>query len=113
MRAQTSYKTLINYLVSRGMIVVYSPYPNQLTPVQNNLNIMFNGFDLAAQKYASRMDLTRVGFLGHSYGGGAVPSMARRGLAKGWGTNGAFMFPMAAWYVYDMTDAQMASFGAM
>lgn len=108
----TSYKSIITNLSTRGFVVVYSPYPKQLTPVQSNLDIMWNGFLLATQKYASRMDLSKVGFLGHSYGGGAVPSMARRALAQGWGSQGAFMYPMAPWYVYDMTPAQLTSFPA-
>jgi pimeloyl-ACP methyl ester carboxylesterase len=107
-----SYRTLITHLVSKGFIVVYSPYPNSASNPLNNHDIMWNGFVMAAQTYASRMDLQKVGFLGHSYGGGAVPAMARRGLEKGWGTQGAFMFPMAPWYVYDMTSAQLASFPA-
>jgi hypothetical protein len=107
-----SYKSIITNLATRGFVVVFSPYPNQLIPVLNNYDIMWNGFVMATQQYASRMDLTKVGFLGHSYGGGTVPAMAQRGLEQGWGTQGAFMYPMAPWYVYDMTSTQLASFPA-
>ncbi|MBZ0154587.1 MAG: hypothetical protein K8I29_00040 [Alphaproteobacteria bacterium] len=108
----TGYRTLITHLVSKGFLVVFSPYPNSYGTPLDNYDTMWNGFEMATQKYASRMDLQKVGFLGHSYGAGAVPAMARRALEKGWGKQGAFMFPMAPWYVYDMTDAQMSSFPA-
>jgi hypothetical protein len=55
--------------------------------------------------------LQKVGFLGHSFGAGAIPAMAWKGLVEeGWGTEGAFLFIMAPWYSHDIGDAQLEIF---
>jgi hypothetical protein len=59
------------------------------------------------------MDTTRIGFAGHSYGAGATPEMARRGLAQGWGANGLFMFIMAAWYNWGTNMEQIPASAKM
>jgi hypothetical protein len=59
------------------------------------------------------MDLTRVGFVGHSFGGGANPTMAYRGfVTKGWGARGGFIMSLAPWYTYFSDDAQLAQIPA-
>lgn len=93
------YEGLLNQLASNGYVVVFSPYTSNIfTPNAVRYNQLWNGFQTAVQQYGSVMDTTRVGFAGHSYGAGATPEMARRAVAQGWGANGLFMFPMAAWY---------------
>lgn len=93
------YETLMRQLASNGYIVVFSPYTSNLFASHTvRYNQMWNGFQTAVQQNAAIMDTTRVGYAGHSYGAGATPEMARRGLAQGWGANGLFMFVMAAWY---------------
>lgn len=105
------YRSLITHLVSKGFAVVYSPYPILRASVSERYEIMWNGFEEAAERYASKFNLQKVGFLGHSFGAGAVPAMAWKGLVeKGWGTQGAFMFMMAPWYSYEMTDSQLENF---
>ncbi|MFO0754745.1 MAG: hypothetical protein U0411_15630 [Thermodesulfovibrionales bacterium] len=109
----TGVRSLITHMVSRGFVVVHSPYPSSGTDVPGRYQIMWNGFQMAAERYASKMNLKKVGFLGHSFGGGAVPAMAWKALnEQGWGTQGVFLFMLAPWYVYNMTDAQLASFPA-
>lgn len=93
------YEALLNQLASNGYIVVFSPFTdNFLTTHTVRYNQLWDGFLAAAGQNAAIMDLTRVGFAGHSYGAGASPDMARRGVAQGWGSNGLFLFIMAAWY---------------
>lgn len=93
------YDALLRQVASNGYIVVFAPYsPNAFLSHPTLYQQMWSGFQLAVAQYASLMDMTRVGFAGHSYGAGAVPELARRGVAAGWGTNGIFMFVMAAWY---------------
>ncbi len=108
--AWISYKTMITHLVTRGFIVVYSPYPST-TNYSGLYDIMWNGFQMAAERYAARMNLQQVGFLGHSFGGGSVPAMAWKGLVeKGWGKQGAFLFVLAPSPALQMTDNQFSSF---
>lgn len=96
------YDALFRNLASNGYAVVQVAYPT--LPGGNCQNTeryaaLWEGFDAAATHYASRFDLTKVGFIGHSFGGGATPEMARKGfLEKGWGSAGRFMFILAPWY---------------
>lgn len=109
------YATFINVLVSRGNHVVYTPYNTLATSVRKRYDQLWAGFNTAVTNYAGslQMDTTRVGFVGHSFGGGATPEMFKRGsLDKGWGSNGRFMMILAPWYVYDVTPAEIASFPA-
>ena len=104
------YMSLIRHVVSRGYVVVYPSYP-ALQSSGDRYDIIFTGFEEAAQRFSKYIDTTRVGFMGHSYGGGATPSMAYRGIVEnGWGANGAFLFPMAPWYSFDITDAELQAF---
>ncbi len=93
------YETLMRQLASNGYIVVFSPYTANLFATHTvRYNQLWNGFAIAVQQNSAIMDTTRIGFAGHSYGGGAAPDMLRRAAAQGWGANGSFMFLMAAWY---------------
>lgn len=93
------YEPLMRQLASNGYIVVFSPYTESIfTTHTTRYNQLWDGFLTAAGQNAVIMDLTRIGFAGHSYGGGATPDMARRGVAQGWGSNGLFLFIMASWY---------------
>ncbi len=93
------YETLMRQLASNGYIVVFSPYTQSLFTTHTiRYNQLWNGFLAAVQQNAAIMDLNKVGFAGHSYGAGATPEMARRGVAQGWGGGGLFMFIIAPWY---------------
>lgn len=93
------YESLLRQLASNGYIVVFSPYTaNLLTANSTRYNQLWNGFAAAVNQFGSVMDTSRVGFAGHSYGAGATPEMARRAVGRGWGSNGLFLFVMAAWY---------------
>jgi hypothetical protein len=104
------YDTLLRQIASNGYIVVFAPYsPNALASHPTLYQQMWSGFQLAVSQYGNVMDTTRVGFAGHSYGAGAVPELARRGAAAGWGTTGIFMLVMAAWYSWGSNYQQIPS----
>jgi len=106
-----SYSSLLTHLVSWGFAVVFSPYPTWVENMSERHQILWNGFKEASEIYGSAFNLHEVGFLGHSMGGGATPAMAWKGLVEeGWGDQGAFMFIMAPWYSYEISDAQLAAF---
>ncbi len=106
-----AYKSLLTHLVSRGVIVVYSPYPSEAASTPDRYHILWNGFQEAAERYATQFNLQKVGFIGHSFGAGAIPAMAWKGLMeKAWGTEGAFLFMMAPWYSYEISDIQLETF---
>ncbi len=107
------YDELLRHLASHGAVAVFSPYPANLLRVAENYSILFDGFTAAATHYAARLDLTRVGFAGHSYGGGAVPALALRGVRDhGWGSNSLALLILAPWFSAFVSDADLASFPA-
>ena len=102
------YEALLRQLASNGYIVVFAPYTaNLLTSHTIRYQQMWSGFQLAVEQHGGLMDLSRAGFAGHSYGAGAVPELTRRGVAAGWGSNGLFMFVMAAWYSWGSNYEQI------
>lgn len=108
-----TYADLIQHMVSRGYVVVFSTYPMRGVTIDQRYDSLWQGFAAAAEQFGARMDLSRVAFVGHSFGGGAVPAMAYRGLVeKGWGRTGAFLMELAPWYSYQLTQARMAALPA-
>lgn len=107
------YGELLHHLASHGAVVVFSPYPANLLRVEENYSMLYDGFIEAAARFADRIDTRRVGFAGHSYGGGAVPAMALRALReRGWGADGLALLMLAPWYSHFVSDADLASFPA-
>ncbi|MES9991879.1 MAG: hypothetical protein ABW098_07990 [Candidatus Thiodiazotropha sp.] len=105
------YTQLIRHMVSRGNIVVYSPYKTIRASFDERYDILWKGFELAAKRFEDQMDLNRVGFVGHSFGGGATPAMAYKGfVGKGWGQKSAFMYIMAPWYVFQISPDELGQF---
>lgn len=79
------YDALLRQIASNGYAVVFTPYTaNIFSNHPTRYQQMWAGFQAAVAQYASILDTTRVGFAGHSYGAGAVPELARRGVAAGW-----------------------------
>ena len=106
-----SYDDFISHIVSKGYIVVYSPYQTLRADFNERYATIWKGFELAAAQFKERMDLGRVGFVGHSFGAGATPAMANKGLLeKNWGKNGAFMYILAPWYSFQMTPEKFNQF---
>lgn len=107
------YKPLINHIVSRGYALVYAPFQivsGDITLHKKRYDTIFAGFEEAVKRYGSSFDLTRVGYAGHSYGGAAILNMTFRGLERGWGKDGLFLFVMAPWYYYEMSLSQFVNF---
>lgn len=109
-----NYRPLIQHIVSRGYAVVFSPFQvitGDGSVYQRRYDTIFAGYEEAVKRYGQFFDLTRVGFIGHSYGGGASFAMLQRGAAgKGWGSRGLFLFALAPWYVYEITTKQLLAF---
>ncbi|MDE1153498.1 MAG: hypothetical protein PW788_13260 [Micavibrio sp.] len=108
---KVAYAQFVPHIVSLGYIVVYAPYPTLGDTIDGRYNVIWHGFELAVAKFGNSMDLTRVGFVGHSFGGGTVPAMAYKGIiGRGWGSAGAFAYALAPWYSYQITNADMQQF---
>jgi uncharacterized protein (TIGR03437 family) len=111
-----NYRPLINHIVSRGFAVVFSPFQiiaGDGSVYEKRYDTIWAGNEEAVRRFGASFDLTRVAFIGHSFGGGASFAMMQRGaVGQGWGSNGLFLFVMAPWYVYEITASQLVQFPA-
>jgi hypothetical protein len=107
------YMQLIRHMVSWGNAVMYSPYPrvDALADPEDAYKTLWSGFEAGMKAWSKKIDRERIGILGHSFGGGAVPSIAWRALMqKKWGSQGSFMYIMAPWYSYNISFDQLSKF---
>jgi hypothetical protein len=109
----SAYNNLIRHLASRGNTVMYVPFRErkikneQLEEYRNLLSAVND----AAKAFTSNLDTSRIGFVGHSFGAGAIPFLAWKIIVdRGWGSQGAFLYIMAPWYVFDMEPEQFEQF---
>lgn len=105
------YYPLIDFYVSKGYVVVFPIYFSDTRPPTQNYDIMWAGLKFAVDTFPSKIDTRKVGFMGHSYGGGATPYMAHKGLfEQSWGSLGSFMYLAAPWYSFSTTNANLTDF---
>lgn len=104
---------LYEFIAKKGYAVVFAPYPTTGVSIDERYNTLWESFKKAVADYPTIIDTTKVGFMGHSFGGGASFALAHKGfIDKGWGQNGRFLFVMAQWYSYQITQAELQSFPA-
>lgn len=102
----------LNFVAKKGYAVVFVPYQT-LGNVQQKYTNLLEGFTKSAHDYPSIIDTTRVGFVGHSFGGGASFANAYHCFTTlNWGQSGRFIFAMAQWYSYNISQAELQSFPA-
>lgn len=112
----TRIAPMLRRLASAGFNVVFVPYKELSVTRTEQYATLWEGFRAAATQYGAQFDLTRVGFMGHSFGGGATPEMARRafaaptqnGLTQPWGSSGRFLFIMAPWFSFPSLERPTA-----
>ena len=106
-------KGLFEFIAKKGFVVVFVPYPTTGVSIDDRYNTLWTGFLKTATDYPNLIDKTRVGFMGHSFGGGASIALAYKAFTDyGWGQNARFLFTMAPWYSYQITNAQLQNFPA-
>lgn len=104
---------LFNFIAQKGYVVVFAPYATFIVSITERYNMLWQSFKAAVTSYPQLIDTTKVGFMGHSFGGSASFEMAYKGFVEqGWGANGRFIFSQAPWYSYEITQQQLQSFPA-
>lgn len=102
----------LNFVAKKGYAVVFVPYQTAGNVQQKYTNLLA-GFTKAARDYPDIIDTTKVGFAGHSFGGGASFANAYHFFTElNWGQSGRFIFAMAQWYAYNITQTELQSFSA-
>lgn len=102
---------LYQFIAKKGYVVIFAPYPTTGVTVDERYNTLWQSFKKAVTDYPNIINTTKVGFMGHSFGGGASFALAHKAfIDEGWGENGRFIFAMAQWYSYQITQAELQSF---
>jgi len=119
-----NYLNILNHLASRGYNVVFSPYEGGVSPnIGQRFDELITGFEAAVALYS--LNTAEVGFSGHSYGGGFLPSVILHEMmgkadayrpGNVWGGSAAFFYAMAPGFAYsgggqtDVYSTQSISF---
>ncbi|MBB6001412.1 S9 family peptidase [Arcicella rosea] len=104
---------LFEFIAKKGYVVVFVPYPTIGVSIDARYNTLWEGFSKAVADYPQIIDTKKVGFMGHSFGGGASIGLSYKAFTEnGWGQDGRFLFTMAPWYNFQITPQQLQSFPA-
>ncbi|WKL49650.1 alpha/beta hydrolase [Flavobacterium pectinovorum] len=102
---------LYEFIAKKGYVIIFAPYPTTGVTVEERYDTLWQSFKKAVTDYPAVIDTKKVGFMGHSFGGGASFALAHRGfIEEGWGANGRFIFAMAQWYSYEITQEELQGF---
>jgi hypothetical protein len=88
-----AYAELIEHFVSVGNVVIYPTYDvtdGEQGALEESYRVADAGI-VAAVAASPRVDTSRVGWWGHSHGGGMVPWLVQQGIARGWGGQAVWM----------------------
>lgn len=104
-------RELYEFIARKGYAVVYAPYKTVDVSIESRYNTLWQSFKTAVEEHKDILNTSKVAFVGHSFGGGASFSMAYKGFVEeGWGEDGRFIFAMAQWYSYEISQEQLISF---
>ena len=102
---------LTSFVAKKGYAFVFVPYQTVGVSIPERYDNLLNGFQLAARMYPNVIDTTRAGFMGHSFGGGATFANAHYcTTVLNWGQNGKFLYSLAPWYGYNLSEGDLTSF---
>lgn len=102
---------MLNFVAMKGYAIVYVPYQTVGVTIYDRYDNLLKGFRKAARDYPAIIDTTKVGFLGHSFGGGASFGNAYKCFTQNnWGQNGRFIYALAQWYSYNISQTELQSF---
>jgi len=95
-----SYETLLRFIASHGFSVIYMPdsgsYISQLEK-----------FDNIVTEFLNKFNVTKIGVLGHSAGGGFAFKLLEHMIANGYGVQGRFMMSLDGYFAQYMDKANM------
>lgn len=103
---------MLEFVAKKGYAIVYVPYQTlATTTITERYDNLKAGFRRAAQLYPGIIRTDKVGFMGHSFGGGASFNIANEFFTTdGWGANGRFIYALAQWYSYFADDTLLGSY---
>lgn len=98
------YQTLLEFIAKHGYAVIYAKdyYGDTGTFIERFEKILDGNNNILP-----KLDTTRIGFVGHSSGGGDAFRMLEYFSQKGYGTSGRFLMTLDPWFAYEMTSEKM------
>lgn len=101
------YETLLTFIASKGYTVFYAETTNKYTG-KDFIERFKAIFEFEKDK---NIDTTKLGIVGYSYGGGLSYSIFKHFVIgeKKWGENGKFIFTIAPWFAFDMSEDDFKS----
>ncbi|MCK8616299.1 alpha/beta hydrolase [Gordonia sp. C13] len=95
------YRDIINHFVAAGNVVVFATWPTN--PYNFSEAVAQQDRALGyAQRFTPRADFSKLGFIGHSMGGGALPFLAQQAVHRGWGSSSLWLFQIAPAFASDV-----------
>ena len=91
-----AYAGLLEHLVSQGFVVVFPTWPIEFDP-PHQYDVVDTGA-VAGVAASGRVDTSRVGVVGHSFGAGMIPWLLRQADDRGWGTDAMWAVSFAPWF---------------
>lgn len=105
------YEEMLKHIASWGYAAVFVPYKSFRLSHDERYVTLYEGFLKAAKRFPNIIDTSRIGFYGHSYGGGAIPAISDDLFKKhGWGANGKFIYSDAPWYAFQMPQERLDNY---
>ncbi len=106
------YGHILSHIATKGYCAVMPDYKLASFPHQGRTyKKLLAELLYAVTKLSSLIDTSRIGFVGHSFGGAAIPALTWQCINnKKWGGRGAFMFIMAPHFVFEITQSQLERF---
>ena len=110
----STFNKLLDFIASKGYCVVFTPYPTS----SNWAAALYNGMNQAIDENTgvnagdlNIIDKTRIGFFGHSLGGGDIFWLGHKFYVDhGYGSNAKFLFSVAGWIGFKMTEDFLANY---
>lgn len=90
------YQGMVDHLVSNGFVVVFPGYTIEFNP-PHQFAVVDTGFTVGAER-SGRIDLDRIGVIGHSFGGGMAQWLVQQAEQRGWGSEATWVVNFAPWY---------------
>ena len=109
-----TFDKLLNFIASKGYCVVFTPYPSY----SNWETSLYEGMKQAIDENSgvnagdlNIIDKTRIGFFGHSLGAGDIFWLGHKFYVDhGYGSNDKFLFSVAGWIGFNLTEAILANY---
>ncbi len=112
------FDKLLDFIASNGYCVVFTPYPTDQSNGHTWEASLYEGMKQAIDENSgvnagdlNIIDKTRIGFFGHSLGAGDIYWLGYKFYVDhGYGSNGKFLFSVAGWHGFNMTEEYLANY---